>query len=180
MAATCTAAWTRAPRQEQAAEIPIVLFPSVVFPGATVQLQAFEFRYRTMVHTRLQVRRRVLRRAAAPRRSGRRGGGRRGGVRRRRPVPRRRRRQDEAVRGREDPPRRRKPVAAPHSAPLYHPTEASSSAAMADRGSRGEVYREEKEIALCNCKFNCRKYFSLQKMMRLNLVEGGSHSTQCC
>uniref|UniRef100_A0A0D9ZA32 Uncharacterized protein n=1 Tax=Oryza glumipatula TaxID=40148 RepID=A0A0D9ZA32_9ORYZ len=29
MAATCTAAWTRAPRQEQAAEIPIVLFPSV-------------------------------------------------------------------------------------------------------------------------------------------------------
>nr|AAV35818.1 hypothetical protein [Oryza sativa Japonica Group] len=40
---------------EQAAEIPIVLFPSVVFPGATVQLQAFEFRYRTMVHTRLQV-----------------------------------------------------------------------------------------------------------------------------
>ncbi|EAY90816.1 hypothetical protein OsI_12419 [Oryza sativa Indica Group] len=44
MAATCTAAWTRAPRQEQAAEIPIVLFPSVVFPGATVQLQAFEFR----------------------------------------------------------------------------------------------------------------------------------------
>nr|ABF97368.1 expressed protein [Oryza sativa Japonica Group] len=23
---------------------------------------------------------------------------------------------------------------------------------MADRGSRGEVYREEKEIALCNCK----------------------------
>ncbi|EEE59426.1 hypothetical protein OsJ_11589 [Oryza sativa Japonica Group] len=54
MAATCTAAWTRAPRQEQAAEIPIVLFPSVVFPGATVQLQAFEFRYRTMVHTRLQ------------------------------------------------------------------------------------------------------------------------------
>uniref|UniRef100_A0A0E0KEY0 Lon N-terminal domain-containing protein n=2 Tax=Oryza punctata TaxID=4537 RepID=A0A0E0KEY0_ORYPU len=44
-----------APRhQEQAAEIPIVLFPSVVFPGATVQLQAFEFRYRIMVHTLLQ------------------------------------------------------------------------------------------------------------------------------
>uniref|UniRef100_A0A0E0D208 Lon N-terminal domain-containing protein n=1 Tax=Oryza meridionalis TaxID=40149 RepID=A0A0E0D208_9ORYZ len=41
-------------RQEQAAEIPIVLFPSVVFPGATVQLQAFEFRYRIMVHTLLQ------------------------------------------------------------------------------------------------------------------------------
>uniref|UniRef100_A0A0D3FKW4 Uncharacterized protein n=1 Tax=Oryza barthii TaxID=65489 RepID=A0A0D3FKW4_9ORYZ len=39
MAATCTAAWTRAPRQEQAAEIPIVLFPSVVFPGATEILQ---------------------------------------------------------------------------------------------------------------------------------------------
>ncbi|BAS84650.1 uncharacterized protein [Oryza sativa Japonica Group] len=41
-------------RQEQAVEIPIVLFPSVVFPGATVQLQAFEFRYRIMVHTLLQ------------------------------------------------------------------------------------------------------------------------------
>ncbi|KAF0922314.1 hypothetical protein E2562_031806 [Oryza meyeriana var. granulata] len=41
-------------RQDQAAEIPIVLFPSVVFPGATVQLQAFEFRYRIMVHTLLQ------------------------------------------------------------------------------------------------------------------------------
>ncbi|XP_006650184.2 uncharacterized protein LOC102718528 [Oryza brachyantha] len=41
-------------RQEQAAEIPIVLFPAVVFPGATVQLQAFEFRYRIMVHTLLE------------------------------------------------------------------------------------------------------------------------------
>uniref|UniRef100_A0A0E0NXQ0 Uncharacterized protein n=1 Tax=Oryza rufipogon TaxID=4529 RepID=A0A0E0NXQ0_ORYRU len=36
MAATCTAAWTRAPRQEQAAEIPIVLFPSVVSGGAVL------------------------------------------------------------------------------------------------------------------------------------------------
>uniref|UniRef100_A0A0E0R3C9 Uncharacterized protein n=1 Tax=Oryza rufipogon TaxID=4529 RepID=A0A0E0R3C9_ORYRU len=47
-ATTCTAAWTRAPRQEQAAEIPIVLFLSMVFPGTTVQLQVFEFRYRIM------------------------------------------------------------------------------------------------------------------------------------
>ncbi|KAG8097420.1 hypothetical protein GUJ93_ZPchr0013g37024 [Zizania palustris] len=43
-----------ASKQDQAAEIPIVMLPSVVFPGATVQLQAFEFRYRIMVHTLLQ------------------------------------------------------------------------------------------------------------------------------
>uniref|UniRef100_A0A0D9ZA31 Uncharacterized protein n=1 Tax=Oryza glumipatula TaxID=40148 RepID=A0A0D9ZA31_9ORYZ len=36
MAATCTAAWTRAPRQEQAAEIPIVLFPSVPWRSSLV------------------------------------------------------------------------------------------------------------------------------------------------
>ncbi|OEL28325.1 hypothetical protein BAE44_0010656 [Dichanthelium oligosanthes] len=30
------------------------MYPSVVFPGATLQLQAFEFRYRIMMHTLLQ------------------------------------------------------------------------------------------------------------------------------
>uniref|UniRef100_A0A0D9VV59 Lon N-terminal domain-containing protein n=1 Tax=Leersia perrieri TaxID=77586 RepID=A0A0D9VV59_9ORYZ len=42
-------------RQEQTAEeiLPIVAVPSVVFPGATVQLQAFEFRYRIMANTLL-------------------------------------------------------------------------------------------------------------------------------
>lgn len=47
----------RAPEdQDQAAEneIPIVAHPSVVFPGATLQLQTFEFRHRIMVHTLLQ------------------------------------------------------------------------------------------------------------------------------
>jgi Lon protease-like protein len=41
-------------RKDQTAEIPIVLYPSVAFPGATLQLQAFEFRYRIMMHTLLQ------------------------------------------------------------------------------------------------------------------------------
>ncbi|KAJ1296754.1 hypothetical protein BS78_01G326500 [Paspalum vaginatum] len=38
----------------QTAEIPIVMYPSVVFPGATLQLQVFKFRYRIMMHTLLQ------------------------------------------------------------------------------------------------------------------------------
>uniref|UniRef100_A0ACD5WXE8 Uncharacterized protein n=1 Tax=Avena sativa TaxID=4498 RepID=A0ACD5WXE8_AVESA len=39
----------------QNTEIPILLhYPSVVFPGETLQLQTFEFRYRIMVHTLLQ------------------------------------------------------------------------------------------------------------------------------
>lgn len=37
-----------------ATEIPIVHYPSVVFPGETLQLQTFEFRYRIMMHTLLQ------------------------------------------------------------------------------------------------------------------------------
>ncbi|KAF8728950.1 hypothetical protein HU200_018251 [Digitaria exilis] len=40
--------------KDQTTEIPIVMYPSVVFPGATLQLQAFEFRYRIMMHTLLQ------------------------------------------------------------------------------------------------------------------------------
>ncbi|TVU02937.1 hypothetical protein EJB05_51545, partial [Eragrostis curvula] len=40
--------------KDQTTEIPIVLYPSVVFPGATLQLQAFEFRYRIMMQTLLQ------------------------------------------------------------------------------------------------------------------------------
>jgi Lon protease-like protein len=39
---------------DQTTEIPIVLYPSVAFPGATLQLQAFEFRYRIMMQTLLQ------------------------------------------------------------------------------------------------------------------------------
>uniref|UniRef100_A0ACD5YKX4 Uncharacterized protein n=1 Tax=Avena sativa TaxID=4498 RepID=A0ACD5YKX4_AVESA len=38
----------------QTTEIPIVQYPSVVFPGETLQLQTFEFRYRIMMHTLLQ------------------------------------------------------------------------------------------------------------------------------
>lgn len=41
-------------QQNQATEIPIVLYPSVVFPGTTLRLQTFEFRYRIMMHTLLQ------------------------------------------------------------------------------------------------------------------------------
>uniref|UniRef100_A0A0A8XVJ8 Lon N-terminal domain-containing protein n=1 Tax=Arundo donax TaxID=35708 RepID=A0A0A8XVJ8_ARUDO len=41
-------------QKDQTTEIPIVLYPSVVFPGATLQLQAFEFRYRIMMQTLLQ------------------------------------------------------------------------------------------------------------------------------
>lgn len=41
-------------QQDQITEIPVVLYPSVVFPGATLQLQTFEFRYRIMMHTLLQ------------------------------------------------------------------------------------------------------------------------------
>ncbi|KAG0550752.1 hypothetical protein BDA96_01G364900 [Sorghum bicolor] len=40
--------------KDQTTEIPIVAYPSVVFPGATLQLQAFEFRHRIMMHTLLQ------------------------------------------------------------------------------------------------------------------------------
>lgn len=40
--------------KDQITEIPIVMYPSVVFPGATLQLQEFEFRYRIMMHTLLQ------------------------------------------------------------------------------------------------------------------------------
>lgn len=40
--------------KDQTAEIPLVMYPSVVFPGATLQLQAFEFRHRIMMHTLLQ------------------------------------------------------------------------------------------------------------------------------
>lgn len=40
--------------KDQTTEIPIVMYPSVVFPGATLQLQAFEFRHRIMMHTLLQ------------------------------------------------------------------------------------------------------------------------------
>ena len=40
--------------KDQTAEIPILMYPSVVFPGATLQLQAFEFRHRIMMHTLLQ------------------------------------------------------------------------------------------------------------------------------
>lgn len=40
--------------KDQTTEIPIIMFPSVVFPGATLQLQAFEFRHRIMMHTLLQ------------------------------------------------------------------------------------------------------------------------------
>ncbi|XP_062215378.1 uncharacterized protein LOC133915957 [Phragmites australis] len=42
------------PQRDQITEIPIVVYPSVVFPGATLQLQAFEFRYRIMMQTLLQ------------------------------------------------------------------------------------------------------------------------------
>uniref|UniRef100_A0A0A9G5W7 Lon N-terminal domain-containing protein n=1 Tax=Arundo donax TaxID=35708 RepID=A0A0A9G5W7_ARUDO len=41
-------------QKDQTTEIPIVLYPSVIFPGATLQLQAFEFRYRIMMQTLLQ------------------------------------------------------------------------------------------------------------------------------
>ncbi|KAL6878209.1 hypothetical protein ACP4OV_012379 [Aristida adscensionis] len=41
-------------QKDQTTEIPIIPYPSVVFPGATLQLQAFEFRYRIMIHTLLQ------------------------------------------------------------------------------------------------------------------------------
>ncbi|KAL6593696.1 hypothetical protein ACP70R_048597 [Stipagrostis hirtigluma subsp. patula] len=41
-------------QKDQTTEIPIVLYPSVVFPGATIQLHAFEFRYRIMIQTLLQ------------------------------------------------------------------------------------------------------------------------------
>ncbi|CAL4939895.1 unnamed protein product [Urochloa decumbens] len=40
--------------KDQTTEIPIVMYPSVAFPGATLQVQAFEFRYRIMMHTLLQ------------------------------------------------------------------------------------------------------------------------------
>jgi Lon protease-like protein len=40
--------------KDQTTEIPVVLCPSVAFPGATLQLQAFQFRYRIMVQTLLQ------------------------------------------------------------------------------------------------------------------------------
>lgn len=41
-------------RKDQTTEIPIVLHPSVAFPGSMLQLQAFEFRYRIMMQTVLQ------------------------------------------------------------------------------------------------------------------------------
>jgi Lon protease-like protein len=40
--------------KDRTTEIPVVLCPSVAFPGATLQLQAFQFRYRIMVQTLLQ------------------------------------------------------------------------------------------------------------------------------
>ncbi|CAL4923104.1 unnamed protein product [Urochloa decumbens] len=40
--------------KDQTTEIPIVMYPSVAFPGATLQVQAFEFKYRIMMHTLLQ------------------------------------------------------------------------------------------------------------------------------
>ncbi|CAN6289168.1 unnamed protein product [Urochloa humidicola] len=40
--------------KDQTTEIPIVMYPSVAFPGTTLQVQAFEFRHRIMMHTLLQ------------------------------------------------------------------------------------------------------------------------------
>lgn len=50
---SCTDEVVQTPK-DQIAEIPIVMYPSVVFPGATLRLQEFEFRYRIMMHTLLQ------------------------------------------------------------------------------------------------------------------------------
>ncbi|KAK3151871.1 hypothetical protein QOZ80_3AG0251850 [Eleusine coracana subsp. coracana] len=41
-------------KKDQTTEIPIVLHPSVTFPGTMLQLQAFEFRYRIMMQTVVQ------------------------------------------------------------------------------------------------------------------------------
>jgi len=45
---------TPEPEDHQTTELPVVTHPSVVFPGATLQLHAFEFRSRIMAHTLLQ------------------------------------------------------------------------------------------------------------------------------
>ncbi|XP_062211504.1 uncharacterized protein LOC133912670 [Phragmites australis] len=41
-------------QKDQTTEIPIVLYPSATFPGTTLQLQVYEFRYRIMMQTLLQ------------------------------------------------------------------------------------------------------------------------------
>jgi Lon protease-like protein len=50
----CVDEVVRSQLDHQTTEIPIVHYPSVVFPGETLQLQTFEFRYRIMMHTLLQ------------------------------------------------------------------------------------------------------------------------------